>query len=704
MADRSPTRDCALFAGRREALAGRAAFGVRAAVVAWAAFLVWVILGAWTGGPALAASSPGKGLVYAADDRLMLDGKPFLMKGYNYYPRDYGWTAMADWDWDQVDTELALAAQYGANTIRTGIDYEYLTGDPYGAHFFTKYKVLPENLETLEKLLSIADAHGLKVVFWLGPAWGAGWDPENYRVVEKNLESIIPRFAGDPRLAAWDLATDLDGSILQPPPLGAYGVDPHSNRKDMVTLLENMARTARRLDPDHLLAVGFCWPTSSLLVQEFTDFLMPQFLGGDVPDVLTSEGPAVFEDYASWFDYTVDPETAVDRLAAKIQELKDGLRRPMPIVLAEYGSPCKGEGFSESVQAAVYQAVLETAFLRTEIAGALNWALTDFNWPPKGPTFAFPDGFTPEEQSFGIFDVDYRPKPSAGVAAAYYADRPEIFLQTGSDELGFVFEKSLIPAEVEPGSDDERELSVAFDWIEFRDQEGKVLLRLDVGTAEARTSLRKGFFQDESSWDTATDNFVWAGGAGCDARVEVDFPEGTHTVAFRVFTDLDQKMDVLVDGDVVKTISLHAGPWRVVTVGLDTTVTSTVGDGYRLHGSLSLPISKGTVVLEVSTDGATWKEAASVTPTRGRFAGTIEPAQAGTLFVRPKWSGGGLYGPAVGGPVEITVAAGTATTGASWSSSSTGTAGVSSTVRKRQRGLGGRGRRCTAGLLRSPRR
>ena len=55
-------------------------------------------------------------------DGFVLGGSPFVMKGFNYYPRDYGWTSMLDWDWKAVDRELALAASLNANTVRTGID------------------------------------------------------------------------------------------------------------------------------------------------------------------------------------------------------------------------------------------------------------------------------------------------------------------------------------------------------------------------------------------------------------------------------------------------------------------------------------------------------------------------------------------------------------------------------------------------------
>jgi len=83
---------------------------------------------------AAAAPAYREGFVYAEGERLMLDGAPFVMKGFNYCPRDYGWTSMADWDWEAVDRELALAASLNANTIRTGINFQYATGNIDGQH------------------------------------------------------------------------------------------------------------------------------------------------------------------------------------------------------------------------------------------------------------------------------------------------------------------------------------------------------------------------------------------------------------------------------------------------------------------------------------------------------------------------------------------------------------------------------------------
>jgi hypothetical protein len=617
-----------------------------------------VLVGGAEAGPA-AAQGGGDGLVSVQGDRLMLGGRPFFMRGFNYFPRDYGWTSMVDWDWDEVDAELALAQQYGANTVRTGFDYPYLTGDLYCAAPLTRYEVLPDYLDAIDRFLTIAASHDLKVVFWLGagPCWGQLWDPANYGVVERHLESLIPRFTGDPRIAAWDLATDLDSTMLGAPPSGAHGAYAHATRADMVTLLENMAETVRRLDPGHVLTVGFSWPSSSLLVQDFTDFLMPQFFGGDAPNVLSADEAGQVGAYVDWEEYSADPETVVGQLMDEITRLQDGLHRPMPIVLAEYGSPSRGSGYSEAYQQEVYEATLETAFLRLGLAGGLNWALTDFTWPPKAFTTVGPGGaqYTVEEQSFGAFDADYAPKPAAAVARAYYAGQPEIGLATTPTELSLHFGTSVVPAEVDPTSEDRRRLSAALDWIEFRDEEGQPLVTLDVGTPEARPYLGQGFYEDEGPWGQDADTFAWAGGEDLTGRVEVAFPEGARTVAFRAFTDSAQRVEVAVDDRPVGAVTMSPG-WHAYQVTLPVAEPAVLGGSVTVHGAMNLPISTGTVVLQVSYDGSTWSDAASVTPTRGRFAAEISPEHGGRVLVRPAWSGAGPYESAVGAAEEIVVA------------------------------------------------
>jgi hypothetical protein len=495
----------------------------------------------------------------------------------------------------------------------------------------------PEYLEAIDRFLSIAGKYDLKVIFWLGDVCWNFWDPDYYGGMQTYLESLVPHYANDRRIAAWDLMTDLDGAMLQRPPIGGFGVVPHSTKKDMITLLRSMATTVRELDPNHLITVGFCWASSSLLVQDFTDFLMPQFLWGDAPNLLTSDGPAEIEGYGLW---GTDHETMVAGLEDKIRSLKSQLERPMPIVLAEYGTPTAGPDYSPAFQAEIYRVVLEMAFLRMELAGTLNWALTDFTWPPKADTVVPTDEsvVTPYEQTFGILDLEYQPKPSAAVASAYYADRPQIALFATYTEVTFSFNKSFIPS-----SGDTRTLCAAFDYIRFLDGNGQTLLELDIGTPQARPYLEKGFFADEGPWSRNAKTFAWAGGTTTSAQIVHVFPDGTQKISFRAFNELDgMQVDISIDGKTITTIPMRMG-WRIYEFNIPIQTPFFLGSTQIIHGMMNLPISDGKINLQISYDQNTWEEAGNTDPERGRFSLPVHFEHAGLVLVRATWSGAGLY-------------------------------------------------------------
>jgi len=606
-----------------------------------------------------AASVSRPGFVYAEGDRLMLDGAQFVMKGFNYMPRDYGWTNMMDWNWTEVDQEFALGASLYANTLRTGMNYASSTGNlNWKKDIFKTYRILPGYLDAMDHLLSLADKHGLKVVMWLPDdiPWELG-DPVHFSVYEKFLESLMPRFANDTRIAAWDLATDMDGSWLLSPPTGAFGVFPWVTRDNMVRFLGNVAQTLRKLDRNHLLTVGFCWPSSSLLVQDFTDFLMPQFLGGDYPNLVTGTVLGQSESYVydNW-DWTSIflKGAAVERLETKVKSIQNQMIRPMPLVLAEIGlfSCCES---SLEIQRAVYDVVYELAFVRMKLAGALYWVLTDFTWPPKTDPFWGESFVLPEtEKSWGVFMVNYTAKPAAEVVAEYCEDHPTILFSSPPSELKFVFSKAVVPE-----GEDTMPTSAKFDWIQFRDADGRVLYTLDIGTPEARHYLesqyqedwKRGFWPDRGPWnpdygDTEAQNFAFVGGPEKETSIFVPFPSGTRSIAIRVApVPEDMSMDVFVEGESVARLTLGSPyVWQTYNVTLPPEKPLMAGDTLTIHGLFKIPISDGTVTLQVSSDQQSWSNVTTSVPVRnGRFSAPIKFAEAGNHFVRAVWSGRGDY-------------------------------------------------------------
>jgi len=607
--------------------------------------------------PGSSATQPHpNGYVYVEGNYLMLNGERFIVKGYNYLPRDYGWTDMAEWDWEEVDREFALARAYGANTIRTGLNAAVAIGDLTCASALNFREVRPDYLEAVNRLVGLAEKHDLHLILWLGDLCPQFLHPAYYPGLQRYIEAIVPLFADHPYILAWDLQTDIDGFVLQRPSTGGcYGEMPYCTRAHMLSMLRFMADTIRSLDGNHLITVGFCWPTTSLLVQDFTDFLMPQFFGGDAPNILESDDGAQMEGYG--WGAGQDRQTMTRTLEDKIRYLQSHLTRPMPIVFGEYGSPSAGDDYSPEFQQVVYDVYLDVAFLRFKLAGALNWTLTDFTWPPRAEPFAFREQPLPvTEQNCGAFRLDYSPKPAAEIARAYYADFPVITFQEQPEELTFLFSKTFVP-----GPEDPRVLAVAFDTITFLDAGGTPLLKLDIGDPSARPYLAQGFSGDEGPWAEEAGNFAWAGGEERTARVLLPFPEGTHAISLRVNSGLeDMQMTVLVGDREIETLPVGIG-WRTYTLELPEEQPLAVGGQLRLRGKFNLPVSDGTVTIQMSEDRSTWQDIASVVPIRGRFAVSVPIERAGSLWLRAIWSGTGLYQPATSDAVHVEIPAPPAT-------------------------------------------
>ncbi len=598
------------------------------------------------------SQSPPENFVYVEGTYLMLNGERFIVKGFNYFPRDYGWTDMTTWDWEAVDREFTLAQAYGANTIRTGLHMPSAIGDLTCARARTFQQVRPEYLEAVHRLISVAKKHDLRLILWLGDLCPQTLSPAYYPGLQRYIGEIVPVFANEPQIIAWDLQTDIDGYALQKPPIGCYGERADCTKTNMLNMLRFMADTIRPLDPNHLITVGFCWPTSSLLAQDFTDFLMPQILGGDMPEILEGDPAAQLTGYGQGAG--LDYDTMVRTLEDKIRFLQSHMTRPMPIVFAEYGSPSAGEDYySPEVQQQIYAAALEVAFVRLKLAGALNWALTDFTWPPKSQPLAYLDRPLPvTEQTFGAFNLDYSPKPAAETAKAYYADAPTITFQDRPEELKFIFSKTFVP-----GGEDTRVLAVAFDSITFLNKDRSSLLKLDIGDPSARPFLAQGFSGDEGPYQGDPTTFVWAGGEEKTARLWLPFPAEAQYISLRISSGIeDMKMTVLVDDEEIKTLSVAVG-WKTYTIQLPKEQPLTVGSTLKLRGKFNLPVSEGTVTIQMSSDQTTWQDVASVVPKRGRFATSVPIEHTGTLWLRAVWSGDGLYRSAMSEAISLDIPA-----------------------------------------------
>jgi hypothetical protein len=121
---------------------------------------------------------------------------------------------------------------------------------------------------------------------------------------------------------------------------------------------------------------------------------------------------------------------------------------------------------------------------------------------------------------------------------------------------------------VNPGNNDDRQLAVAFDTIDFVDANLKPLGSLDIGSIAAGDTLGWGWYGRESEGSDGP-NFVWAGSKQKFATIRTDIPGGTKYLMLKIKQVENQVTKVFLDwkwlADIPSELPYH---WTVHLVPL----------------------------------------------------------------------------------------------------------------------------------------
>ncbi|KPF69811.1 1,4-beta-xylanase [alpha proteobacterium AAP81b] len=336
----------------------------------------------------------------AADAQLWHYRQPWLV-GCNFTPSSAVnqlemWQA-ASFDAATIDRELALAASLGMNALRVYLHDLVFAADPLGF------------LARIDSFLDIAAAHGLRTMLVLfdscwhpEPALGdqpaptpgvhnSGWvqspgtaalaDPANRERLRAYVETVVGRFADDPRVLAWDIWNEPDNG----PEVSRCDPDELAAKAALVIpLLVDAFRWARGRRPSQPL-------TSALWLGDWSKLTL---LSGIQAIQLAHSDIISFHNYGD-----------ADDFGRRVQWLKAFDR---PILCTEFMARPTGSTF---------EAILPLA--RAKGVGALCWGLvrgktqTHLPWDswatpylegPAGPWF------------HDIFEADGTPHDAAEVA------------------------------------------------------------------------------------------------------------------------------------------------------------------------------------------------------------------------------------------------------------------------------------------------
>jgi hypothetical protein len=263
--------------------------------------------------------------------------------------------------------------------------------------------------------------------------------------------------------------------------------------------------------------------------------------------------------------------------------------------------------------------------------------------PPDAPMA------TLAEQTFGAWDLQYRPKLAAEVARRYFAAAPTLAILPRPDELRLAFSRTFVP-----GGGDQRVLSVAVDWIDFLTARGSRLARIDVGTGGARRYLADGFSADEGPWASDAKTFAWVEGPAATATIRYLLPAGTSWIAVRLMNDrLRQTLTPFLGGVRGPRIAIGTG-WRTYRIAV-ASAGATVGKPFPVRVRFSIPVAGGTLTVQTRTGSGPWLNAARTKVTAGYAVANVTFRTAGSVQVRAIWSGSGFYGTATSPVAKVVV-------------------------------------------------
>lgn len=339
------------------------------------------------------------GIITATGRHLERNGVLFEARGMNYYPKDYAWdhfwisytTAIA-----QIDAELALARGLGVNAVRVFVPYNRFDGADH------------TRLDHLKDLVDRLQARDMVAIVTLFDLYTSVTNTHPYSTIDyitntRHISSVVNTLGiTNTTILAWDIKNEPDRD---------YAVHGEDEVKDW---LREMVSYTRKLDPNHLVTIGFYGAVTGT----------PCYT--DTPGLVYS--PTIAAELSQTVDFVslhyFLPEHC---FASDLQALQSQIGEK-PVVLEEYGLHTMDSGanpHTETEQAAYYNALLSLGEAHG-VAGYLFWTLSDFSYILPGSEETHHCQGILRNSLVNTCQVtttlDYTEKPAAETIRRHYAD------------------------------------------------------------------------------------------------------------------------------------------------------------------------------------------------------------------------------------------------------------------------------------------
>ncbi|MBN1482117.1 hypothetical protein EH223_07655 [candidate division KSB1 bacterium] len=521
-------------------------------------------------------SSNSNDVIQIRGNKFYKNGQEFVLKGFNYFPRNSLRQSMEKWRWNEVRDELDLAKAHGANVIRTFIDYGFSVGERYEP--FEKDSVKLKKALTngyaaaIDSFLSIAKERQLKVIFSLFdfmPGWAFLVDTCRTEYMEhaysylKNL-LVDNGLRDNNTILAWDVLNE--GDILYKKPISSGDKTTFDDFivfcKDIIERM-NSCIDSSTSGNEQYITVNFADIDRSASLNDVVDFLSFQY----------------YEDQAKFKEKIKKLDSLTDRPIVAM-ELGYHSNR----IVFEKDSITIKDKKSVQVDSLGKQITALNCYLdlslnyNSNLAGVLIWSLVDYKFPPdfQSPekswhrpvifvldtTLYAPDSvFVVYDNFNGVFDTALTPKPSACQASKFFKNE-----FSNQIRLDFKYTKYDTNSYTSKTKDttDLRTFGLYFIGpMKFISDEGIVLDSILFGSPDpifgANKYQGRGWYSNEEAYNTSCQ---WSGNREKIASMYYAPPQKTDYIFIRLASRIpDNELNIFFNNE----------PYSSETLVIDTT-------------------------------------------------------------------------------------------------------------------------------------
>lgn len=294
------------------------------------------------------------------ENKILKNGKPFIIKGINYYPKNAAWDMYGpEFNKDTIAADFDIISKAKLNTIRIFIPF-----DDFGKEYVNEDKI-----QKLITVIDLAKSKNLDVIVTLFDFYG-DYSVNNWTITHRHAEKIVLACKDLDNILAWDIKNEPD---LDFETRGSHNVK---------AWLENMIGLVKKFDPTHLVTIGYSNIKSGEILKEKVDFISYHFY----------EDISLFE--------------------TKLAQLKQTTTKPL--VVQEFGMS-SNIGFwswfgNTRNNQALYHQQMQTIFKTNQIS-FVSWTLYDFPEVPNKVAGKYP-WIKSKQKQFGFIDINGKPKPS----------------------------------------------------------------------------------------------------------------------------------------------------------------------------------------------------------------------------------------------------------------------------------------------------